>query len=80
MKPFRSIVKGYTGQMSIVAYRDHMAFDSKINQQKIEDLQKFIENPFEKTAYQITQFVRGEHFIHFDFLISSAGNNKSKIN
>jgi len=70
IRPFRSVVKGYTGQQKNPSPRDHWKFTAEKHQGRLDKLKEFISDISNKNQEDINQFIRGDHFFYLDFLMT----------
>jgi hypothetical protein len=70
IRPFRSVIKGYTGQTKNPSPRDHWKYTPEKHQERLDKLKNFITELSNKSQEDITQFLRGEHYFYIDFLMT----------
>ena len=70
IRPFRSVIRGYTGQIKNAALREHLQFELKDSEKHLQNLEPFLLDIHHADPDQITQVLRGQHYIWVDFLLT----------
>lgn len=70
LEHFRFITLGYSGQKINPAHRIHWKFSQEELELKLNKLKNFMKKDrFDLKGYELTQYLRGKHFIYVDCLL-----------
>lgn len=70
IRPFRSITRGYTGQKTNLALREHWKFSVECHQKRLGKLKQCIMDISAVPLREIVQFLRGENYFYIDYLLT----------